>query len=290
MVSGTVAIHRADILPSPKDGRTLYFSERLQTGLFDEINNRFPQLYAGITRWIEERFQEELRSWQMGRDPRAVPGTAPAPQGGPGGAPAAVQRNACVVPAIQQPDIFASVPQSRSHLSVSTAAPAVNHHPIAGAQLPFDRQPYASPPHYAGGYGSQQPTYPPSSESARHYPPFSVATQPGPAFRTHTNGGVLRRMQRSSLQPMMCRCTICFATHRRERIRSLRRGIRLPLSRASSRRRCRASHASVRPRRRAPPTRRCRHAPVGPAIGSRGRWATEECHPSPSRRTSWSRW
>ena len=156
MVSGTVAIHRADILPSPKDGRTLYFSERLQTGLFDEINNRFPQLYAGITRWIEERFQEELRSWQTERDPQAVIGTAPAPQGGSGSAPAAVQRNACVVPAIQQQDIFASVPQS--HLSVSTAAPAVNHHPIAGAQLPCNRQPYASPPHYAGGYGSQQPT------------------------------------------------------------------------------------------------------------------------------------
>ena len=50
MLSGTVTIHSSDIQPNPKDRRTLYFSESLQTNLLDQIFIRFPLLYASITR------------------------------------------------------------------------------------------------------------------------------------------------------------------------------------------------------------------------------------------------
>ena len=83
--SGT-NIERGDIMPDPMGHNTLYFAERLQTAVFNEMGTRFSDMYLSISQWTAQRFERELQ--QRGRENRTAPATpSPTPSAAAAGAP-----------------------------------------------------------------------------------------------------------------------------------------------------------------------------------------------------------
>ncbi len=60
LVIGRTNINQGDIMPDPMGNNTLYFTDYLQNAVFNEMGNRFKQLYSSIVQWTTQRIQEEL--------------------------------------------------------------------------------------------------------------------------------------------------------------------------------------------------------------------------------------
>jgi hypothetical protein len=81
--AGEAAIKPEDIQSNPRGNGKLYFSERLQTAVLNEIETKFSQLHESIKEWINRRFLAELQA--ITQENRNAPATtSPSPAAAPG--------------------------------------------------------------------------------------------------------------------------------------------------------------------------------------------------------------
>jgi hypothetical protein len=60
-------IKPCDVIPNPKGGRTLYFSQQVQNRVITELEARNGELWHSIQEWLEKRFQVERASLSLAK-------------------------------------------------------------------------------------------------------------------------------------------------------------------------------------------------------------------------------
>jgi hypothetical protein len=124
--AGGAKIKPEDILSDPMGHGTLYFAERLQTAVLDEMEKDFNRLYVSIRQWTERRFQAELQA--IRQENQNAPATPfPSPAAAPGA------HSTSAAPVTPPPGPCTAAPPPASPATARATTPGSNT-PLANEQ------------------------------------------------------------------------------------------------------------------------------------------------------------